>query len=104
MHPSRFNNPFATCWTRPGALEFQFVDGESLDGLMTRFAAASWRGEIVGPHGSGKSTLVETLKPHLAAFGFNVRAITLRDGERRLPSNFLRESLATVRPLVIVDG
>jgi hypothetical protein len=102
--PSRFTNPFATCWTRPGALKFQFVDGESSERLLARLAASKWRGEIIGPHGSGKSTLVETLKPRLADAGFSVAAVTLRDGERCLPAGFLRRALTAVRPLVIVDG
>lgn len=104
MAPSRFANPFATCWTRPGALEFQFAGDDSRERFVARLATANWRGAIVGPHGSGKSTLVETLKPHLAARGFSVAATALRDGERRLPAGFLRKSLTAVRPLVIIDG
>jgi hypothetical protein len=109
--PSRRTNPFATCWTRPGAIAFQFSAGESAEQLVAKLAAANWRGEIVGPHGSGKSTLLETLKPHLAAAGRSVSAITLRDGRRRLPAEFVRKSPATAglrfassRPLVIIDG
>ena len=102
--PSRHANPFATCWTRPGAIAFQFPAGESAEQLVAKLAAANWRGEIVGPHGSGKSTLLETLKPHLAAAGRSVSAITLRDGQRRLPAEFFRKSLASSRPLVIIDG
>ncbi|MGE3240929.1 MAG: hypothetical protein AB7G28_22985 [Pirellulales bacterium] len=102
--PSRYSNPFATCWTRPGALPFQFAAGESAEQLVARFAAVGGRGEIVGPHGSGKSTLLEALKPQLAAAGWSVAAVTLRDGERRLPRGFLRQALAAPRPLVIVDG
>jgi hypothetical protein len=102
--PSRHSNPFATCWTRPGALPFQFPAGKSAEQLVERLAAAGWRGEIVGPHGSGKSTLLESLKPHLIAAGFHVTAVALHDGERRLPLNFPSRSLAFLRPLVIVDG
>lgn len=102
--PSRYTNPFATCWTRPSAIAFQFSDGEVVQSLLTRFERAGGRGEIVGPHGSGKSTLVETLKPHLVAAGWSVAMITLRAGELRLPTAFLHRSLAFGRPLVIVDG
>src|SRR3989304_6033095 len=91
--PSRRANPFATCWTRPGAMAYRFPDGETAEQLVSQLAAANWRGEIVGPHGSGKSTLLESLKPHLVAAGRSVSAITLRDGQRRLPADVFRTSL-----------
>jgi hypothetical protein len=98
--PSRHGNPFATCWTRPGALAFRFAEGFGAEQLVARLAAQNWWGEIVGPHGSGKSTLVETLKPALVAAGCHVHAIALRDGQRRLPTD-----LGTMLgALVIVDG
>jgi hypothetical protein len=102
--PSRHANPFATCWTLPGALPFQFPTGVSVEQLVVQLAANNWRGEIVGPHGSGKSTLVETLRPHLAAAGRSLACITLREGQRRLPADFVRKSLAFARPLLVVDG
>ena len=102
--PSRHTNPFATCWTRPGAVEFQFPAGQSADRLVAQLAAANWWGEIIGPHGSGKSTLLESLKPDLTAAGRGVSSITLHDAQRRLPKNWLRHALASSRPLVIVDG
>jgi len=119
--PSRRGNPFATCWTRPGALAFRFAEGLGAEQLVARLAAQNWRGEIVGPHGSGKSTLVETLKPALGAAGCRVHAIALRDGQRRLPTDLgLGEGEAPAEPrdmhacgsaeaspsraLVIVDG
>ena len=102
--PSRHSNPFATCWTRPGAIEFQFAPGESVAQLVAKLAAANWCGEIIGPHGSGKSTLLATLAPHLTAAGRTVTSLCLRDGERRLSQNFVRESLASSRPLLIIDG
>ncbi len=75
-----------------------------MEQLVVQLAAANWRGEIVGPHGSGKSTLVATLKPHVAAAGRNLACITLRDGQRRLPTDFVRKALASARPLLVVDG
>jgi ABC-type branched-subunit amino acid transport system ATPase component len=102
--PSRHSNPFATCWTRPGALAFQFATGEGAEQLIAQFKAAGGRGAILGPHGSGKSTLLATLQPLFAAAGWNVAMVTLRDRERRLPRGFLRAALCAKRPLVIVDG
>ena len=74
--PSRHANPFATCWTRPGAMAFQFPAGQSPDHFVAQLAAAS----------------------HAIA------SITLRDRQQRLPKGWLRRALASARPLVIIDG
>ena len=62
-----------------------------MEQLVARLAANGWWGEIVGPHGCGKSTLLEALKPAFRAAGCRIHAITLRDGQRRLPKGFLSE-------------
>jgi energy-coupling factor transporter ATP-binding protein EcfA2 len=102
--PSRHGNPFATCWTKPGAIAFRSAGGESAEQVVARLAGQNWWGEILGPHGSGKSTLLESLKPLLSAAGRQVSAATLRDGQRRLPRHFLRGALSLPQLLVIVDG
>lgn len=98
--PSRHDNPFATCWTRPGALAFRFADGQSVEQLVSKLAARGWWGEIIGPHGSGKSTLLATLAPALRAAGHHVHAISLHDGQRRLPHGWWEGGPT----LVIIDG
>jgi energy-coupling factor transporter ATP-binding protein EcfA2 len=85
-------------------LAFQFPPGESAEQLVARLAEADWLGEIIGPHGSGKSTLLETLKPELVAAGRTVAVVALHDRQRRLPRRLLSRSLASSRPLVIIDG
>jgi energy-coupling factor transporter ATP-binding protein EcfA2 len=105
--PSRNDNPFATCWTRPGALPFYFTGGESAIKLVDRLAEQGWWGAIVGPHGCGKSTLLEALKPVITDAGCHIRAITLRNGQRRLPPEFLASvapSASERHALVIIDG
>jgi hypothetical protein len=102
--PSREGNPFATCWTRPGALAFRFPEELNAEALIAQFASQNWRGVIVGPHGSGKSTLLATLRPLLSAAGQHVSTIVVRTRQRRLPRNFLRTALAPANPLIIVDG
>lgn len=92
-HPSRYDNPFATCWTKPGAIPFRFTAGASLSQLLLRFAAANWYGAIIGPHGSGKSALLETLTTQLMASGHPIKTLTLKDGQRQLSP----ESFADIR-------
>jgi|tagenome__1003787_1003787.scaffolds.fasta_scaffold20320562_1 hypothetical protein len=105
--PSKYDNPFATCWTKPGALQFEFEHGQSEVKLVRSLAALDWRGAIIGPHGSGKSTLLESLKPAICDFGREVIAISLRNGQRRLPRkgiNSLRR-ISNANPVVfIIDG
>lgn len=108
--PSRYDNPFATCWTKPGAIPFHFAAGQSASEVLKRLAASKWCGAIIGPHGSGKSTLLETLKPVLAAAGHSHFAITLHDRQRSLPNEFIGrlQTLGQVpaenTSIVIVDG
>jgi ABC-type transport system involved in cytochrome bd biosynthesis fused ATPase/permease subunit len=73
--PSRNTNPFATCWTWPGALPFRFPGGQTAEQLVARLAAQQWRGAIIGPHGCGKSTLLATLAPYLAQADRPVRVV-----------------------------
>jgi hypothetical protein len=99
--PSRNDNPFATCWTKPGALSFHFQNGQSATGLIARLASRNWIAEITGPHGSGKSTLLATLKPALLAAGCRIYAIALRDSQRRLSSvqwDFVFDQVARAQP------
>lgn len=100
--PSRLANPFATCWTRPGALPFRFPAGQSAERLIAKLSANDWRGAIVGPHGCGKSTLVEALTPALLAAGRHVRHLALRDRQRRLPPEFLADHGDAW--ILVVDG
>ena len=102
--PSRYSNPFATCWTRPGAVPYLFGPNDNAEQFVERLATNGWQGEIVGPHGSGKSTLLATLQPLFIAAGRNVASTTLRNGQRSLPHGWLTTSLASSRPLLIIDG
>lgn len=67
-------NPFATCHTAPGAGPYRWVDpvdgelrssdSDSLDWLVSRILAHRCSA-IVGPHGSGKSSLLAVLEAPL---------------------------------------
>lgn len=63
--PSRDSNPFATCWTRPGAMPWC----GNVDAIVERLSRSDWRGQVVGPHGSGKTTLLRALVEPLRQAG-----------------------------------
>lgn len=95
-------NPFSSRYVRPGALPFLFPPGDSLDAFVTRFIAAERRGAVIGPHGAGKSTLVEALLPRLREGGCEARACVLRQGERTLRRGF--DVGLRADDVLIVDG
>lgn len=66
--PSRESNPFATCWTRPGALPWCGACIE-VEATTDRLAESHWRAQLVGPHGAGKSTLLRALEAPLRHAG-----------------------------------
>ena len=94
-------NPFATRFTRPGAIDFLFGDDESAAALLERLRDNNWWGQIVGPHGSGKSTLLAALAPALEAAGRHVIQVSLHQGEHRLPS---MDAELTTSSQLVIDG
>lgn len=64
------SNPFCTRFFQPGAVPFFFEDGASLVQLVERWLqSGARRVSIVGPHGTGKSTLVTHLLQFLQGGG-----------------------------------
>lgn len=70
------DNPFAK--DRLEALSFRFPADDNWEALVARLSAQRWRGAIVGPLGSGKTTVVQQLVPHLEAKGFRPKILTFR--------------------------
>jgi hypothetical protein len=98
------NNPFASRRVRPGAIPFQFPHGVDATALVARLSRLGWRGAIIGPHGTGKSTLLAALSPEFARVGRDVRLLSLHDAQRRLPQGFLKGLPAKSPEIVVVDG
>ena len=97
------DNPFAS--DRVLEVRYRLPDGWTWEGLLDRLAGLGWRAAIVGPHGRGKTTLLEDLAPRLEARGFRVRTLTLWDEHPRL-NHEDRERLRDLglRDFVLLDG
>jgi energy-coupling factor transporter ATP-binding protein EcfA2 len=98
------SNPFATRFTRPGAIPFRFPAGEDDGTFVERLRLNNWRGQIVGPHGSGKSTLLAALVPALEAAGRRVLLVALHEGDRRLRFSRADWQELSASSLLIIDG
>lgn len=98
------SNPFSVQFTRPDALPFVFSAGESTDSLIERLRKVGWNGQVVGPHGAGKSCFLATLIPALERTGVQVCTIELHNGQRRLPISL--NAVHRERPfgIVAIDG
>lgn len=97
-------NPFSTRFVRPGALSYRLRPGHDLNVLITRFEAIGRAGQIVGPHGGGKSTLLTDLIQLWEQAGERVVVIELHDGQRRLPVRLAELHRDEAPTLLAVDG
>jgi hypothetical protein len=97
------DNPFAV--QKVLRIRYRLSD-QTWEGLLERFAVLGHRAAIVGPHGRGKTTLLEDLAPRLEAQGFSIRSITLHTGDRRLTREQKRDLWRRLSPrdLLCVDG
>lgn len=98
------NNPFAA--SKLESLPFHFPAGVNWETLIQRLEAQLWCASIVGGSGTGKTTLLQQLIPHIEARGFQPVLFRLpaessmRDKER-LPDK-LREVKAP--GFILLDG
>ncbi|HEY9422529.1 MAG TPA: hypothetical protein VIW92_14020, partial [Thermoanaerobaculia bacterium] len=96
-------NPFAV----QRVLEIRYrLSGISWDELLERLAFLRFRAALVGPHGHGKTTLLEDLGARLAGRGFRIRSVTLHEGDRRLATPQRRDLFKDLTPsdVLLLDG
>jgi hypothetical protein len=98
------SNPFATRFIRPGSIAYCFPAGISAETVVDQLAALRWCGAILGPHGSGKSSLLVALKPALAARGRQIVQQQLQGGEWSLRWAELRSDRWNSTTQVVIDG
>jgi hypothetical protein len=97
-------NPFCTRQIRPGAIPFVFPPGVDAETLVFRLQQARWRGEIVGPHGSGKSSLLAALTVAIERAGHPTVFVALHDQQRRLPLDLQADPRLHSPAILVVDG
>jgi hypothetical protein len=95
-------NPFRA--ERLDALSFVFQD-TSTNELLARLEILDFRAAIIGAHGNGKSTLLETLAPHLQTRGWNIHRLFLNSSQRDFSSATWRKiNLLRERDFILLDG
>jgi hypothetical protein len=97
------DNPFGA--DRVLSIRYEFPEGQA-GPLLARLERLRYRAAIVGPHGTGKTTLLEDLETPLARLGFRVTHLRLDAAHRRFPRGGLSRLAATLdaRDLICFDG
>ena len=98
------DNPFAT--DRIEALSFRLPVGLTWEAFLDRCAAAKWRGAVVGPQGSGKTTLFEQLMPKVRERGFVPYLCRIRADSTMAEKQTLLTLVRSLRApdLLLIDG
>lgn len=95
-------NPFRAANLWPGVIPYLFYDTTTIAELVERFDSLGKYAEIVGAHGTGKSTLVQMLCNAWTARGINVVNCSLRNKQRQLalkPSQWQQSNC-----ILVIDG
>ena len=97
-------NPFATCHLE--SIPFRFPSGMNWASLLKRIEELKWCASIVGGNGTGKTTLIEQLIPHLEARGFEPVFFRLQTESGMKEKDRLVEKLREVKApgFILLDG
>lgn len=98
LPPSRMSNPFATCWTDDRRCGYVNSSEDTAGDTLSRIAALGWRGQIIGPHGVGKSALLREIGRR-AAGRLDVRLVDVSFSTTRRS-----EMLIDRQQLLLVEG
>jgi hypothetical protein len=93
------DNPLAT--DRVLAIRYR-PQGWTWDDLLARLEAMRYRAAVVGPKGTGKTTLLEDLSARLEGRGFRCRLIRLSAADQRLDPSELES--AGRGEVILLDG
>jgi len=101
MEPeSLTSNPFSAAAVSGGRLPYLFADSSVEIDLLQTLDRHQWIGQVVGPHGSGKTTLTHHLWKHAKARFPSMVQVTIRG-----PNQVQRRATGSGSPcLFVVDG
>ncbi|MCA9075445.1 MAG: hypothetical protein KDA93_10450 [Planctomycetaceae bacterium] len=87
-------------------MRYRFPDGSDMEKLLHRLEALNFRAAIVGPEGSGKTTLQEDMAYELITRGHTIRWLRLNWENRRTVTKLIEDlfSTSSERDLLFVDG
>lgn len=102
--PRLHDNPFSAARVRPGGVPFLHPPGQSDESIVGRLRDSGWWGQIVAPHGCGKSSLLCSLIPAIEAAGARTLLVALHDGQRQLPGGLNGLGRLSPPAVLIVDG
>jgi hypothetical protein len=87
-------------------MPFRFPPGMSWDSLLRRLEELHWCASFVGGNGTGKTTLLEQLIPHLEAHGFRPVVFRLQTESGMKEKDRLVEKLRDVKApgFILLDG
>jgi hypothetical protein len=97
------DNPFRS--ERVLQVRYQ-LQGATWEDLLARWQERQRRGAIIGPHGTGKTTLLESVEPRLREQGLDTRFLRLNTEQRELAPGLLNQICASLTPSVVLllDG
>ncbi len=98
------SNPFATRQTRPGSLPYRFANPCAEKQLDRRIEQLVGCGQIMGAHGTGKSTLIHHLVQRFRQTGLIVFHVRLSPSQHRWDGAFRRWCQSDQHAILFIDG
>lgn len=97
-------NPF--CADAVESLAFRLPGGLTWDALIAKLEGSKWIGSIVGPHGSGKTTMLEQLAPRLEKRGLRPHFCRLTTESTQADKDALLAGVRELRApdILLLDG
>lgn len=99
-------NPFSTRFVRPDQMQYRFPPGIDTD-VWVRSLVARLQNDnalaVIGPHGTGKTTLLHFLLPRLEAHFHDVQFVRLTSSTKSI-GLLAAMRLATGNSLIVLDG
>jgi len=95
-------NPFRV--SKLEGLQYRFPPGKNWKLLENRFEELHRRGAIIGPHGSGKTTLVEEWVLRRRKRGKRILKLRLSTEERNIPDSFILAARKDPDAEIFLDG